>query len=102
MPDLTQPPDIDEALRKLVEQPSYASQVLTVTARLTERRALTPVTARSLHEDLQTAEATILGTLPESVQHIASTRARTHLPYPYAGTAHEYAARLRTAAGALR
>ncbi|MFG2679209.1 hypothetical protein [Streptomyces sp. NPDC048392] len=91
---------MDEALRKLVEQPSYAAQVLTVTARLTERRS-TPVNPWSLHEDLLTAEAAILDPLPEAVQHIATTRARTHLPYPYAGTGHEYATRLREAAEAL-
>lgn len=101
MVDLTQPSDMDEALRTLVEQPSYAAQVLTVAARLAEYRGTTLVTPWSLNEDLLIAEAAILDPLPEAVQHIASTRARTHLPYPYVGTGNEYATRLRAAAKAL-
>jgi hypothetical protein len=98
----TQPPDIDEVLHRLIEQPSYAAQVLTVTARLLERDTISEVTPWSLDQDLAVAETAILGTLPESVRHIASTRARRALPVPYAGNRGAYAGRLRAAAEALQ
>jgi hypothetical protein len=98
MADLTEPPDIDDILRRLVEQPSYAAQILTVAARLLELDIFTPLTPWSLDQAVTGAEKAILHTLPESVQHIASTRARNHLPYPYAGTRREYADRLHAAA----
>lgn len=102
MPDLTQTIDPGEVLTKTLSEPSYASQILTVAARvLPYGDSVGSVNAWNLHDALTTAEAEIVGTLPEAVRHTASLRARNALP-PLAGISRgEYAIRLRAAAKGL-
>ena len=97
--DLTQPPDIDVALRVLLEQPSYGAQVLIVTARMLEMDARQPMKAGSREQALDIAIDSILSTLPDPVAKDSVARMYHALP-PLApqGTRGEYALRLRAAA----
>ncbi|MCX4974249.1 hypothetical protein [Streptomyces sp. NBC_00620] len=98
MPDLTYAPRPLAALPAAVREPSYAAQILTVTAWVLEQDPARAVTETGLHRALQTAAATIVGTLPAVVAETATLRARAELP-PYTGTSRgEYALRLRAAA----
>ncbi|MGW3410273.1 hypothetical protein [Streptomyces sp. NPDC000888] len=81
-----------------VAEPSYAAQILTVTAWVLAQDPALLVTETGLHRALQTADATITGTLPAVVAETATLRAHAQLP-PYADTSRgEYALRLRAAA----
>ncbi|MBU5946778.1 hypothetical protein [Streptomyces sp. PAM3C] len=96
--DLTQPPDIDVALRVLLEQPSYGAQVLIVTARMLELDAPHPVTGLARERALDIAADTILRTLPEAVARDSMDRAYRAMPPLADITRGEYALRLRAAA----
>ncbi|MFJ6073676.1 hypothetical protein ACIQFU_23015 [Streptomyces sp. NPDC093065] len=80
MPDLTQPPDMDEALRKLVEQPSYAARVLVFTAGLLERDPAEPMTDRAGGLAMTMAIDAVLGKLPQAVRDDSVARATTAMP----------------------
>src|SRR5689334_22636476 len=71
----TQPPDIDEALRRLITQPSYGAQVLTVTARMLEIDAVQPLTGLAREHALDIAVDAILRTLPDIVCRDSMARA---------------------------
>ncbi|MEU8555937.1 hypothetical protein AB0C80_18375 [Streptomyces anthocyanicus] len=99
MADLTQPPDIDEALRQLIEQPSYGAQVLIVTARMLEMDPAEPMSDRAGGLAMTIAIDAVLGTLPQVVSDDSVDRATRALP-DLAGdiTRGEAALRLRAAA----
>ncbi|AYD81676.1 hypothetical protein SEA_KROMP_75 [Streptomyces phage Kromp] len=102
MPDLTQPPDIDEALRALVEQPSYAARTLVFTARLLERDPAEPMTNRAGGLAMTMAIDAVLGTLPQAVRDDSVARATNALPDLTGDiTRGEAALRLRAAAKGL-
>ncbi|MFC9682703.1 hypothetical protein [Streptomyces sp. NPDC056948] len=85
----------------VLTEPSYAAQILTVTARLLGFTAQT-INIWQLERDLTTAADAVCGTLPEAVRHDASTRARASLPpLPLGTQAHDYAEQLRSAATGL-
>ncbi|MFF9269107.1 hypothetical protein [Streptomyces rochei] len=102
MADLTQPPDIDEALRRLIEQPSYAAQVLTVTARMLEMDPTEPMTTRAGGIAMTIAVDAILTPLPRAVSDDSMDRVTRAMPDLADGiTRGEAALRLRAAARAL-
>ncbi|MFF9043316.1 hypothetical protein [Streptomyces parvulus] len=99
MADLTQPPDIDEALRRLIEQPSYAARLLVVTARMLEMDATEPMTDVADRRALNIATDVILTPLPQAVRDDALARATRARPVLTDGiTRGEAALRLRAAA----
>ncbi|MCF2130147.1 hypothetical protein L1I79_27495 [Strepomyces sp. STD 3.1] len=99
MADLTQPPDIDEALRRLIEQPSYAAQVLLVTARMLEMDAAEPMSDRAAGMAMTIAIDAVLKPLPQAVSDDSVARATRALPVLTDGiTRGEAALRLRAAA----
>lgn len=88
-----------EVLATVLAEPSYAAQILIVAARvLSHGDSVGPVDAWNLHDALTTAEAAIVGTLPEAVQHDASARARAALPPLTRISRGEYAIQLSAAA----
>jgi hypothetical protein len=83
-------------------EPSYAAQILTITAWVLELVAVEPLTQAALDDALRTAAAGIVGHLPAVVAESASLRARATLT-PIADITHgEYALRLRAAAREMR
>ncbi|MFI5685875.1 hypothetical protein [Streptomyces sp. NPDC051636] len=97
----TQPDPTDEALRRLIEQPSYGAQLLNFAARLLNMDATADMDDASLRRAMNIATDAVLKDLPEVVRDIALQRARSHMP-PLTGiTRGEAALRLRAAAGAL-
>jgi hypothetical protein len=95
----TQPDPTDEALRRLIEQPSYAAQVLITTARLLEMDATQPMTGLARERAIDIASDSILRTLPEVVCRDSLARAYRVLPgTPEPITRGEYALRLRATA----
>ncbi|RSR98045.1 hypothetical protein EF913_28355 [Streptomyces sp. WAC04189] len=102
MADLTQPPDIDEALRRLIEQPSYAAQVLIVFARMLELDAAETATWTARRRAWEIATDAVLRELPEVVSCDSIQRAQGALPDLTGNiTRGEAALRLRAAARAL-
>jgi hypothetical protein len=98
----TQPDPTDEALRRLIEQPSYAAQVLIMTARLLEMDATEPMTGLARERAIDIASDSILRTLPQIVCTDSLSRAYRVLPStPAPITRGEYALRLRAAAKEL-
>jgi hypothetical protein len=98
----THPDPIDEALHRLIEQPSYGAQVLVCTARMLTMDADEAMTADSLRRAMAIATDTVLGTLPEAVRNIALERALRAVPHDLTGiTRGEAALRLRAAAKAI-
>jgi len=94
----TQPTPIDEALRRLIEQPSYGAQVLIVTARMLEMDPTEPMTNRAGGKAMTIAIDTILKPLPRAVGDDSLTRATRALPDLTGITRGEAALRLRKAA----
>ncbi|MBK3572619.1 hypothetical protein JHN63_02025 [Streptomyces sp. MBT65] len=94
----TQTDPTDEALRRLIEQPSYAAQVLIVMARMLEMDGTQPVGPVAQRRALDIATDTVLGTLPEVVRRDSLERAHRVMPDLSAGTRGETALRLRAAA----
>ncbi len=97
----TQTDPTDVALRRLIEQPSYAAQVLIVMARMLEMdgtQLMSPVARRCA---LDIATDTVLGTLPEVVLRDSLERAHRVMPDLSDGTRGEAALRLRAAARSL-
>jgi hypothetical protein len=97
----THPDPTDEALRRLIEQPSYAAQVLIVTARMLEMDPAEPMTGRAGAMAMNIATDTVLTPLPQVVRADSITRARRVLPDLSAITRGEAALRLRAAAKEL-
>lgn len=97
----TQPHDMDEALRRLIDQPSYAAQVLTVTARMLELDAAQPVTTLARERALDIAADTILRNLPAAVARDSMDRVYRALPPLAPITRGEDALRLRATAKGL-
>ncbi|MFE6486611.1 hypothetical protein ACFVGN_27260 [Streptomyces sp. NPDC057757] len=99
MPDPIQPDPVDEGLRALVTEPSYAAQVLNATARLLELGAPESLTVLACERALDVAADGILRTLPEVVHRDSLARAAAVLPLITEGiTRGEYALQLRDAA----
>lgn len=102
MHDLTHRPPPRAVLPPAVPEPSYAAQILTVTAWVLELVAVEPLTQAALDDALRTAAAGIVGHLPAVVAESATLRARAHLaPLPDITHA-EYALRLRATAKEMR
>jgi len=99
--DLTQPTPTDEALRRLIDQPSYGAQVLIVAARLLEMDPTEPMTGRAGGMAMTIAIDTVLKNLPQVVSDDSVARARRALPDLSGITRGEAALRLRAAAEAL-
>ncbi|MBE1598976.1 hypothetical protein [Streptomyces stelliscabiei] len=99
MPDLTQPDPVDVALDVLLNQPSYAAQMLITTACLLEMDAPQPLTGVDLERAIDIAGDAILRTLPDVVSRDSMQRMYRALPdRPAPVTRGEYALRLRQAA----
>ena len=97
-----QPSPVDEALRVLLDTPSYAAQMLITTARLLEMDATVTLTGPSLERAIDIAADTILRTLPDVVAEDSMSRMYRALPNrPASVTRGEYAPHLRLAAIAL-
>ena len=102
MPDLTQPDPVDVALRVLLDQPSYAAQMLITTARLLEMDPGQPLTGIALERAIDIATETILNPLPDVVAADSITRMYRALPDRTMPTTRaEYALRLRHTAKEL-
>lgn len=101
MPERTQPDHIEAALRRLIEQPSYAAQTLTVAARLLEMDAAQPITGCAREHAIDIAAETILGRLPDVVAAESMTRLYGALPPLAPISRGEYALRARAAAREL-
>lgn len=99
--DLTQPTPTDEALRRLIEQPSYGAQVLIVTARMLEMDPAEPMSTRAGGTAMTIAIDTVLKPLPQFVRDDSIDRATRSLPDLTGITRGEAALRLRKAAEAL-
>lgn len=99
--DLTQPTPTDEALRRLIEQPSYGAQVLIVTARMLEMDPDQPMDQRAGGMAMTIAIDTVLKPLPRAVADDSIARATRALPDLTSITRGEAALRLRTAAEVL-
>lgn len=81
-------------------EPSYAAQIVILTARILDMTPTEPLTPPTLDEALRTAITAILQTLPTAVEHDAVQLATAALPPTHAGeTCGEHAIRLRTTAG---
>lgn len=99
MPDLTQPDPVDVALDVLLNQPSYAAQMLITTARLLEMDPTHPVTGLDVERAIDIAGDAILRTLPDVVAADSMQRMYRALPdRPAPLTRGEYALHLRQAA----
>lgn len=102
MPDLTEPDPVDVGLRVLLEQPSYATQVLLVLATLLELDGRQPMSGLARERAMDIAATTILSPLPEVVCRDSLSRAYRALPdTPDPLTRGEYALRLRATAREL-
>ncbi|WP_330339381.1 hypothetical protein [Streptomyces sp. NBC_00557] len=91
----------DEALRRLIEQPSYAAQLLTIAARLLQMDASAAMDDATLRRAMNIAIDAVLANLPEAVRETALERAESHLPDLAGVTRGEAALRLRAAAEVL-
>ncbi|MEU6376785.1 hypothetical protein [Streptomyces sp. NPDC046909] len=91
----------DEALKQLIEQPSYGAQVLVVTARMLEMDSAEPMTVLARERALDIAADAILGRLPDAVSEDSLARAYRMLPAIGRTTRGEYALHLRAAAKEL-
>jgi len=97
----TQPTPTDEALRHLIEQPSYGAQVLIVAARILEMDPAELMTGRVGGMAMTIAIDTVLTPLPKVVADDSVARAKRALPDLANITRGEAALRLRAAAEAL-
>ncbi|EGX60118.1 hypothetical protein SZN_09356 [Streptomyces zinciresistens K42] len=98
----TEPDPVDVALRVLLTEPSYAAQMLIVTARMLEMDHTSPITAQAREHAMTTAADIILTGLPEAVTHESLQRAHRALPpLAPAGTRGQHALLLRQAARSL-
>lgn len=102
MPDLTQPDPVDVGLRILLDQPSYAAQVLITLARVLEFDHSHAMTGLVRERAADIAADTILRTLPDVVARESLARAYAAMP-PLAldVTRGQYALLVRTAARSL-
>lgn len=102
MPDLTQPDPVDVGLRVLLDQPTYAAQVLITLARVLELDASHPMTGLVRERGFDIAADTILRTLPEAVAYDSYTRAFDAMPaLTLTATRGQYALLVRAAAQEL-
>lgn len=97
----TQPDPRDEALRRLIDEPSYAARVLTTTARLLEMDPTVPMTNVAGGLAMNIAADTVLQSLPDVVRRDNLDRAADAVPDLAGVTRGEAALRLRAAAKAL-
>ncbi|MEU6661237.1 hypothetical protein [Streptomyces sp. NPDC046821] len=100
-PKQPRPTPIDEALERLLTEPSYAAQTLIVTARLLEMDAAEPLTPLARKHALTIASDAILAKLPDVVRRDSIDRALVAMPDLDTITRGEYALRLRDAAKSL-
>ncbi|WP_406157721.1 hypothetical protein [Streptomyces canus] len=97
----TQPDPVDEGLRVLLTEPTYAAQVLIVTARMLEMDPAEPMTGRAGGMAMNIATDTVLTPLPQAVRDDSIDRATRVLPDLSGITRGEAALRLRAAAEVL-
>ncbi|MDX2519378.1 hypothetical protein PV355_30280 [Streptomyces stelliscabiei] len=94
-----QPSPVDEALRVLLDTPSYTAQMLITTARLLEMDAPRPLESLDLERAIDIAADTILRPLPDVVAQDSMRRMYRALPdRPAPVTRGKFALRLRRAA----
>ena len=101
--DRIHPTPLDEALARILSEPSWAQQILTATAvtLATEEPFLVATTA-DIDSVLTSVAELLLSGLPEVVADEAMERAASALPMPGPReTQSTYALRLRAAAGAV-
>lgn len=102
MPDLTQPDPVDVGMAVLLDQPSYAAQVLVTFARLLELDAREEMTGLVRERGIDIAADTILRELPNVVCRESLTRAYAVMPaLTLHATRGQYALLVRTAAREL-
>ncbi|MBD9703399.1 hypothetical protein IHE56_15175 [Streptomyces sp. ID01-12c] len=102
MPDLTQPDPVDVALDVLLNQPSYAAQMLITMACYLAVHADHPLTGLDVERVIDVAADTILRPLPDVVAQDSMSRMYRALPdRPAPVTRGEYALLLRHAAKEL-
>lgn len=99
--DLTHPSRSDEALRRLIDQPTYSAQVLIVMARILEMDRKLPLTDTVRRQALDISIYAVLGTLPPAVRHDSLDRVRAVMPDMADCTRGQAAVSLRTAANNL-
>ncbi|MDT7847226.1 hypothetical protein [Streptomyces justiciae] len=92
---------MDEALQRLIDQPSYGAQVLVVTARMLEMDPEQPMDNRAGGMAMTIAIDAVLKPLPQVVRDDSIARATRALPDLTGITRGEAALRLRAAAEAL-
>ncbi|MFM9542299.1 hypothetical protein [Streptomyces turgidiscabies] len=102
MPDLTQPDAVDVGLRILLDQPSYAAQVLITLARVLELHPAHEMTGLVRERAVDIAADTILRTLPDVVARDSLARAYSAMPaLTLDASRGQYALLVRTAARSL-
>jgi hypothetical protein len=102
MQDLTQPDPVDVGLRVLIDQPSYAAQVLITLARVLEMDGSHEMTGLVRERAVDIAADTILRTLPDAVTQESLARAYAAMPaLTLDATRGQYALLIRTAARRL-
>ncbi|MFE3853406.1 hypothetical protein ACFXPN_20000 [Streptomyces griseorubiginosus] len=97
----TQPDPVDEGLRVLLTEPTYAAQVLLVAARMLTMDSDEPMTGRVGGMAMNIATDAVLTPLPQAVREDSLIRARRVLPDLSGITRGEAALRLRAAAEEL-
>lgn len=102
MQDLTQPDPVDVGLRVLLDQPSYAAQVLITLAHVLELDGRQEMTGLVRERAVDIAADTILRTLPDVVSRESLARAYNVMPSLTLDTTRgQYALLLRTTAREL-
>lgn len=102
MPDLTQPNPVDVGLRVLLDEPSYAAQVLITFACLLELDGRQEMTGLVRERGIDIAADTILRTLPNVVCRESLSRVYAAMPaLTLDATRGQYALLVRAAAGSL-
>ncbi|MGW5736989.1 MULTISPECIES: hypothetical protein [Streptomyces] len=96
----TQTIDTTTSPRTTLTTPSYAAQILIITAHLLGE-SVDPVTTWIVGELFNTATDAVCGTLPPAVRDNAATIARTALPPTRRNSCGQYAASLRDLAQSL-
>ncbi|MDT0476229.1 hypothetical protein RM863_29300 [Streptomyces sp. DSM 41014] len=94
----THHPVTDEALQRLIAQPSFTSQVLTRTADHLDMDPTTPMSEWAGGIAMQAAVDLVLADLPQAVQDEVHDRLARHTPDTTGITRGEAALRLRAAA----
>jgi hypothetical protein len=103
MPERTDWSELDNTLTRLLQEPSYASKIVTATADVLDGDPFLTVNAMTMDYAAKIAAHQVTDGLPDVVAVEALAAATRALPLAYPGeTCGEYAIRLRAVAKALR